>query len=257
MARTRQTQTPRGTGHGGANHEHPAGGGGREERFRDLVTRTVAGDESARQALWVEAFPLICAKAATFRLASRLARSVDDRRDVAVDVLERLCAGGFVHLRDFLDDGGAGEGSFPKWLTTLASNATVSHVRAHPEHLGSTATGHCWAPKVPVSPRLEGRSRDPCPGIDARRILEQAPHLLTRAQLEALDLHLLGWSDEEIAGELGLADEHAADRLVHAAVNRLRRRFARGDPGGRKNNRPRRGTDRSEKASIRGMEAER
>jgi hypothetical protein len=59
----------------------------------------------------------------------------------------------------------------------------------------------------------------------AARIFEYARDHLADDQLAALTGWLEGSSFEELASELGLADARAADRLLRAALARLRRKF--------------------------------
>jgi hypothetical protein len=64
----------------------------------------------------------------------------------------------------------------------------------------------------------------------ARELLEYAARSLESTQLHALRRWMAGASFDELAGELGLANPRDADKLVRAALARLRRHF-----GGRSN----------------------
>jgi hypothetical protein len=60
----------------------------------------------------------------------------------------------------------------------------------------------------------------------ANRILEYARVHLPEEQIRALDGWLQGKDFEELAADLGLGDARSADRIVRAALARLRRQFA-------------------------------
>lgn len=60
----------------------------------------------------------------------------------------------------------------------------------------------------------------------ARRIVEYARDHLPEDQLAVLAGWLEGASFAEVASELQLADTRAAERLLRAALARLRRQFA-------------------------------
>ena len=59
----------------------------------------------------------------------------------------------------------------------------------------------------------------------ARELLEYAAHALESTQSRALRLWMDGVSHDDIARELGLATPRDADKLVRAALARLRRHF--------------------------------
>ncbi len=59
----------------------------------------------------------------------------------------------------------------------------------------------------------------------AREIVEFAAHALAPEQRQALELWIGGASFDEIAAALTTSDAKAAERLVRAALERIRRHF--------------------------------
>jgi hypothetical protein len=192
-----------------------------DQQLDVLVDRVIAGDPAAWQELWLTVGSTIWAVTSSFRVASRLCQSEDDRRDIVLSVMELLRADGFAELQAFRDQG---EGSFRRWLGVVAGHRAVSFVRAHPDNDRGR-----WVRPVPVPEGLEAKHVDPIGAIDAGKLLALAREVLTRAQLEAL----LVWLEEddyaEIAKRIGLSGPTAAkkaERRVRTAIMRLRRHAA-------------------------------
>jgi DNA-directed RNA polymerase specialized sigma24 family protein len=201
------------------------------ERLVALVDRTLAGDVAAWHALWKGLVPVIHAVAACPRWTGRLCRSEDDRDGIVVEVMDRLAAGGFEALRRFRDpEEERPVASFRKWIASVAIRACIDHVRAHPESLGRRGSndGPYWVchDPLPEADLFWGQAGDPTATIDARRLAERLGPELNAAQREALGLWLADVDHADIAAELGLEGEKAAERLVRAAIQRLRRHVA-------------------------------
>ena len=201
----------------------------KEEELEALVARCRAGDEEAWANLWLALAPLVENLARRWRVTGRLSQCPDQRRDMVTRVMGELREDGFRLLAALGERLSCRDGSFRRWLWTVARNAAISHVREHPEYLGRRETGaRRWANHVPLAEALEDASPPLSRRIEVHRILTRARDLLEPAQLEALH----GW----LQGE-------AATPLVRSAVERLRSRFA-------EKNRPARLTDRPKKAST-------
>ena len=116
------------------------------------------------------------------------------------------------------------------WIALLVRHVALDYVRVHAEYRRAPAVeeGARWIAhlslaegaldEVPASARL-------IPAVEAHRIQAHAERALPREQVRALRLWLTGHEYDEIARELGLADERAAARLVNTTIQRLRTRF--------------------------------
>ena len=227
-------------GHGRAG----GGNGMKDEELLPLVAGTIAGDRRARDDLWLALDPRIERIAGRRRLTSRLCGSWDDRRNIVVLVMDRLLANDCERLRRLHQVVVRGEGAGWPWIVALVRNTALNYTKAHQEHLGAGARedGSRWATILPFDGEVAERL--PAPGrlisaMEARRIQAYAEQALPPPQVRALCLWLTGHDDGEIARALDLADARAATRLVHAAILRLRHRFARRGGAENKSSEPR------------------
>lgn len=205
-------------------------------RLVALVDRTLAGDVASWPELWQGLRPVIEAVTACPQWASRLRRSSDERHDIVIRVMGKLAAGDFAALRRFRDpEAGQPAESFLPWIATVAANAAISHVRAHPEYRGRRAGGIHWMELDPLSDEADeiaGEEYDPIPDIDAHRLAERLGPLLRPAQRAALGLWLEDHEHDEIARKLQLADKKAAKRQVRSAVTLMRAHLAEDESTG-------------------------
>lgn len=179
-------------------------------------------------ALWPEMMSLL----ATSRRLRVLAPGEDERREVAVSVIEKLSRNDLHGLRSY-------EGwrerhpdkTFHDWLRIVLANAARDFQR------GSRSKQH--DSELPVSPvRVlneftltlpmdEHGTRPPVTAAQtARQLLEFAQARLPEEQYTALTAWLRGESFEEIAQHLACDDAAAARKSVRAAVASLRREFS-------------------------------
>jgi DNA-directed RNA polymerase specialized sigma24 family protein len=200
----------------------------KEEELEDLVEGSRGGDEGAWWALWLALSPVVEDVARRGRVTGPLSRCPDGRRDIVVRVMGALREDDFRLLAELGERLACRDGSFRGWLGTIARNAAVSHVRAHPEYLGAVAGGaERWARHVPIPVSMEDEDPPVSRQIEVRRILERARDVLEPVQLDALCGWLRGDGFAEIAVAIPLdGGAGAAQRLVRAAVERLRSRFA-------------------------------
>jgi hypothetical protein len=168
--------------------------------------------------------------------------NVDDCRAVMISVLERLSKNDFRSLRLFQPWADANPGKdFGDWIRIITVNIARDHVSAR---LGGAARAGS-DDGAPLNKRMLNTLASLLPGDDdhrlafrpsmtnvqlARELLEYAARALESTQLHALRRWMDGASFDELAGELGLANPRDADKLVRAALARLRRHF-----GGRAN----------------------
>jgi hypothetical protein len=206
------------------------------------VPRVVGGDVSAWSELVVRLEPLLLQLLRRSRTLGPMRHNVDDCRAVMISVLERLSKNDFRSLRLFQPWADANPGKdFGDWIRIVTVNIARDHVSAR---LGGAARAGS-EDEAPLNKRMLNTLASLLPGDDdhrlafrpsmtnvqlARELLEYAARSLESTQLHALRRWMDGASFDELAGELGLANPREADKLVRAALARLRRHF-----GGRAN----------------------
>ena len=202
------------------------------------VPRVVGGDASAWKELVVRLEPLLIELLRRSRTLGPMRQSVDDCRAVMISVLERLSKDGFRGLRLFLPWAGVNPGKdFGDWIRIVTVNIARDHVSAR---LGGAARAGASEDEAPFNKRMLNTLASMLPGDDdhrltfrlsmtdvqtARELLEYAARSLEPTQLRALRRWMDGASFDELASELGLASARDADKLVRAALARLRRHF--------------------------------
>jgi len=184
-----------------------------------LVVAAAASDERAWQALWSAIEPPLARIVAQPRFLGRIARRADDCRDIVVAVMARLRADDFHRLRSYLDAKRDNPRlGFFTWLRVVAKRVGVDYLRAHPEYVrGDTR----WIDleTLPPPSQLVGE-RPPMTNRAAAQEVMRAD--LPDDQRRALELWSRGESFAEIARALGVDN---AEKIVRAAIERLRRRF--------------------------------
>src|ERR1700678_2225664 len=127
----------------------------KEEELEGLVERSRGGDEGAWRSLWLALAPVVEQVAGRWRVTGRLSRCPDGRRDIVVEVMGSLREDGFRRLGVLGERLACRDGSFQRGLAMIARNAAVSHVRAHPEYLGTAPGGAGrWARHAPIPAEL-------------------------------------------------------------------------------------------------------
>jgi hypothetical protein len=207
---------------------------GQDGELEELVRATARGDEDAWRNLWHSLEPRLAGMVARRRFGAHLARRDDDRRDVVVKVMAHLRTDGFHRLKRYLAARRADPAlTFMRWLSVVAKRVAIDCLRAHPDYLdhrrkaiAPDAPG-TWIRTQPLpSDRELSGGRPPITNrVTARQILRYATGALSGEQRRALELWAEQRSAAEIATALGLADADQAERLVHAAIERLRRHF--------------------------------
>jgi DNA-directed RNA polymerase specialized sigma24 family protein len=199
------------------------------------VPRVVAGDTSAWHELVARLEPRLLQLLRRSRALGPLRRNLDDCRAVMINVLERLQRDDFRGLRLFAPWAAANPGKdFGDWLRIVTINIARDHVSSR---LGVAGRG---SDKPQLNKRMLNTLASLLPADDdhrlafrplmtneqlARELLEYAARSLDRAQALALRRWLEGASFDELAVELGLATPRDADKLVRAALAKLRRHF--------------------------------
>jgi len=199
------------------------------------VPRVVRGDVSAWQELVAQLEPHLLQLLRRSRALGPMRQNVDDCRAVMISVLERLQKDDYRGLRLFQLWADANpKKDFGDWIRIVTTNLARDHVSAR---LGVPAR---TADKPALNKRMLNTLASLLPDHDdhrlafrpsmthlqlARELLEYAERSLDPAQFLALRRWLDGASFDELAAELGLATPRDADKVVRAALARLRRQF--------------------------------
>ncbi len=199
------------------------------------VPRVVGGDGAAWQELAVQLEPLLIKLLRRSRTLGPLRHNVDDCRAVMISVLERLKKDDYRGLRLFAPWAAANPGKdFGDWIRIVTANIARDHVSSR---LGHAERGE---DEPPLNKRMLHTLASLLPGDEdrrlafrplmtheqlARELLEYAERALDPAQFEAMRRWMDGTSFAELAAELGLATPRDAEKLVRAALARLRRQF--------------------------------
>ena len=197
-----------------------------------LVLDASQGEEQAWHELWRLLEPRLVRVVRKSRVLGPLSKVDDAVQDILVAVMAKLRDDGFRRLRGYLDARRADPTmTFLPWVIVVARHATVDRLRADPNYLdlrgsadGPTGAwvdtgGSLQDARVPTTrPPFTNRAT-------ARHILRAAGEVLSAPQRRAVELWTEDTPSEEIARELGLESARAADLLVRAGVERLRRRF--------------------------------
>jgi DNA-directed RNA polymerase specialized sigma24 family protein len=204
-----------------------------EESYRALVVRVCTGDAHAWHQLWQRLDPALHRLVRGFRMG-RLSREPEERQVVVLEVITRLRADGHRRLRMFAEAAARDpQLSLLGWLKVVAHRVAIDVLRAHPNFTGEIRDadgkrhGGRWNdPHTLPPPSLLAGPRPPVTRDGtARQMLEHARVLLPERQYQALVLRLQGEPAADIARALALAGPAEAERMVRAALERLRRRF--------------------------------
>jgi len=199
------------------------------------VPHVVAGDGSAWKELVTKLEPLLIQFLRRGRTLGPMRHNVDDCRAVMIKVLERLKKDDYRGLRLFQPWAHANPGKdFGDWIRIVTVNIARDHVSSRlgfAERTGDEASPNKRMLTTFASllvgdddQRLAFRPLMTNEQL-ARELLEYAARNLDPIQLQALRRWMDGASFDELAAELGLAAPRDADKLVRAALARLRRHF--------------------------------
>jgi DNA-directed RNA polymerase specialized sigma24 family protein len=212
-----------------------------EVTLASLIAGSCAGDETAWQALWAWLDPRLSAMVRGFRMG-RISQGEDEPRAVVLEVMARLREDDFRRLRLFVEgrrrDGGL---ALLPWLKVVAKRVAIDSMRAHPNYQAARRGAHNDHDNQDQG---HGRWRDPTslpppslmPGErppvtrdgTAKQMLAHAQQVLPEKHFQALTMKTQGEDAAEIARVLGFASAAEADRIVRAALERLRRKFRTG-----------------------------
>ena len=198
----------------------------------EILRRVLRGDQSAWMTLFSQYGPVVERIARTNRSMGSYRGSVDDVRNVMARVFERLRRDDYRALRTFADWRDKNPGKvFSDWLTIVTVNVVRNYISSKlgapsPDGASLKQLVNTFADALP----LDGDAQLVRPHITtketAQRIVEYAQDHLADDQLAVFAAWLEGSTFDEIASELHLVDAKAADRILRAALARLRRQFA-------------------------------
>jgi len=198
-----------------------------------MIPQVVGGDEEAWRALWAALEPRLGGLARKPRFSGRLSRSEDDVRNIIVEVMDRLRDDDFRRLRRYLAQRAERPGTtFMPWLIVVAKRIAVDYLRAHADYIDKrrdpkTDSPGKWVEQgtLPSDSRLDGGRPPVTNQGTALAMLRFAYDNLPAEQVAAVELWILQKSFAEMAQELGLESPKAAERVLRAALERLRRQF--------------------------------
>jgi DNA-directed RNA polymerase specialized sigma24 family protein len=203
-----------------------------EEELETLVVAAAAKDEAAWQRLWAVIEPPLSRIIAQPRFLGRLGQREDDRRNIVVAVMARLRADSFARLQLYLDARRSNPRlRFLSWLRVVAKRVGIDYLRSHPDyvrrHDENASRPGMWidAGTLPPASQIFGERPPVTNRGTARELLQFAAGAIPDDQRRALELWAQSESFDDIAKALGFASATEAERIVRAAIERLRRRF--------------------------------
>jgi DNA-directed RNA polymerase specialized sigma24 family protein len=203
--------------------------------MQKLVSETLAGDEQAWQRLWQQVEPTLYATLRRPQVLGRLSQSEDDCRNIVVEVMSRLRANRFARLAQYVEARRQNPAvPFIGWLVVVAKRVAIDYMRAHEtyvdrRHDKDASSPGAWRDirTLPSDSQLPGARPAVTGRGTAHEMYAFAGAELPIEQRLALAAWLEGATFEEIAAG---GDSREAEKLVRAALVRLRRRF-REEPG--------------------------
>jgi DNA-directed RNA polymerase specialized sigma24 family protein len=202
-----------------------------------LVSAAAAGDEAAWQRLMTAIKAPLAKIVAQPRFLGKLGRREDDRDNIVVAVLERLRAENFRRLGIYLEARRANPNlKFMSWLRVVAKRVGIDYLRGHQDYIrnydadASKPGELVEARTLPPPSQLYG-IRPPITVLGtAHELLFKAAEILAPDQLAAVKLWIHSESYDDIAKAMSLPSARDAERIVRAALERMRRNLRDPDP---------------------------
>lgn len=200
-----------------------------------LVARAATSDTAAWRELWEHVEPWLERLIGNPRFLARVGQREDDRSNILVEIMARLHAEGFQRLKLYVATRRESpQLKFKTWLRVVAKRVGIDYLRGHQNYIDQrrapdrgSAPGQWIEPGTLPSPSKLPGERPPVTNRGtALELLRYAGRTVPEPQLSALEQWTQGGSYDDIARELELADgPREAERLVRAAIERLRRHF--------------------------------
>ncbi len=203
-------------------------------RLEELVARAAGGDGVAWSELWREVEPWLDRVIASPRFLGVLGTRDDDRGNIILEVMARLHADGCRRLQLYLSmRKERPQLAFKPWLRVVAKRVGIDYQRAQGSYIdmrrdperGSTPGVWVQHEELPSHSRLPGERPAFTRRGMALELLRYAADHVPEPQLTALEMWTQSAGYDDIARDLGLASAAEAERMVRAAIERLRRRF--------------------------------
>jgi DNA-directed RNA polymerase specialized sigma24 family protein len=208
------------------------------QQLETLVQRVIDREGGAWQALWKAVEPRLYSLTRRPSFLARISQNEDDCRNIVVDVLAALQADDFARLRLFLEARRRNPGlPFFAWLAVVTKRLAIDYMRRQEGYQDLRArTGDgpkgAWRliTALPPASQLPGARPPVTSRGTAAELLTYARGCMPPVQAEAIHHWLLGERFEDIARTLGLGGGREAERLVRAALERLRHHFREDTP---------------------------
>jgi len=209
-----------------------------DRQLEILVASAAAGDTASWRLLWEDVEPWLEKVVGNPRFLGRVGQRDDDRSNIIVEVMARLHADGFHRLKLYVETRRSSpQLKFKTWLRIVAKRVGIDYLRGHQNYIDrrrdperGTAPGEWVEPgTLPSQSRMPGEKPPLTNRGTALELLRYAAASVPEPQLSALEAWTEGASYADIARELELAEgDRGAEKLVRAAIERLRRRFRAG-----------------------------
>jgi DNA-directed RNA polymerase specialized sigma24 family protein len=203
-----------------------------DDELEAWVAAAADGDEPAWQKLWSAVEPELARAIAQPRFLGKLGQREEDRLNIVVAVMARLRADHFHRLHLYLEAKRSNpQLRFFSWLRVVAKRVGIDYLRGHQDyvrrHDKDASTPGRWvdAGTLPPASQLVGERPPVTNRGTARALLQFAEGAIPVDQRRALEMWARSDSFADIASALGLPGANEAERMVRAAVERLRRRF--------------------------------
>jgi DNA-directed RNA polymerase specialized sigma24 family protein len=203
-----------------------------DEELERLVEATHQGDAAAWKQLWAALEPPLSRIVAQPRFLGRLGQREDDRKNIVLNVITRLRAENFARLGLYLEAKQQNPKlRFLSWLRVVAKRVGIDYLRAHPDYLrrhdADASRPGVWVDPGTLPPASQLFGQRPPMTIQgtAHELLAYAKGAIPEDQYQAIELWSRSESFDDIAKTLKLASPQAAEKMVRAALERLRRKF--------------------------------
>lgn len=204
-----------------------------------LVARAAEGDTASWRVLWENLEPWLEKVVGNPRFLGRVGQREDDRSNIIVEVMARLHADRFHRLKMYVEMRRTSPHlRFKTWLRVVTKRVGIDYLRGHENYLDrrrdpnrGSAPGEWIEPgTLPSQSKMPGERPPMTNRGTALELLRYATGAVPELQLSALERWAEGATFEDIAHELEVdGGSSAAEKLVRAAIERLRRRFRGGD----------------------------
>jgi hypothetical protein len=205
----------------------------KEDALEELVVAAAHGDATAWQRLGRAIEPQLTRIVSQPRFLGRLSHRDDDCRNLIVEVIARLRADDYRRLRLYLDTRrDHPQLVFLMWLRVVAKRAGIDYLCGHPDYIdrrhidrGSASGQWIDAGTLPSGSKLRGERAPVSNRGTAQQLLRYTAREIPDVQRRALEMWVQSDGYDEIARKLEIPTAASAERMVRAAIERLRRKF--------------------------------